>query len=308
MDELAVRDAAASERRYGFGVLLVVVGAVFLSTNGIMLRHIEQADSWQILFYRGIAFTITLFLILVFNYRRKTAQAFHAIGLRGMWAGLALGLASSCYIFALMLTTIANAMFIIGAAPLATAFGAWLVLHERTSRTGVITMIVALGGISLLFADGVGSGRWLGNVMALGVVAGFVVYLLTVRGSRNIDMLPAVCLSGLVMVVFGIVGADSLLIQTQDLIIILTMGSVQISVGFMCYTIAARYILAAEVALFALTESILAPIWVWIGIGETPSSLTLAGIAIVLMAVIVYGVVEILRVRRALGLSVAQTR
>ncbi|MGI9272262.1 MAG: DMT family transporter [Woeseiaceae bacterium] len=285
-------------RRYGFGVLLVVVGGVMLSTNGIMLRHIDQADGWQILFYRGTAFAATLLLILIFKYRRDTAHAFRAIGQRGIWAGTALGFASGCYIFALLLTTVANAMFIIGTAPLATAFAAWLVLNERMTKTGVVTMLVALGGVCLLVADGVAAGHWMGNVVALGVVLGFVVYLLIVRGSRDIDMLPAICFSGLVMAAIGFIGADDLALQPRDLLIVLTMGCVQITVGFMCYTIAARYILAAEVAFFGLTESILAPIWVWIGIGESPSNLALIGIVIVLLSVAVYGIVEIARTRR----------
>jgi drug/metabolite transporter (DMT)-like permease len=304
---VAINSTLKQPRRYGIGVLLVISGAVFLSTNGIMLRHIEQADGWQILFYRGVAFSVTVFSILVFKYRRNTAHTIRAIGQRGIWAGLALGFSSCFYVFALLLTTIANAMFIIGAAPLATAFAAWLVLRERTTRTGVVTMLVALGGISLLFADGVAAGRWLGNVMALCVVVNFVIYLLAVRGNRDIDMLPAICLSGIVMAVAGLFGADDLAIQTHDLIIVLTMGCVQMTVGFVCYTIAARYILAAEIALFALTESILAPIWVWVGVGETPSNLTLAGIAIVLIAVCVYGTVEILRARRAISMSVTRT-
>ena len=273
-----------------------------------MLRHIEHADGWQILFYRGAAYAITVFLILVLKYRRNTIQAIRANSQRGIWAGLALGLASCFYVFALLLTTVANAMFIIGAAPLATAFGAWLVLGEHTTRTAVVTMLVALGGISLLFADGVAAGRWLGNLMALGTVVTFVIYLLVVRGDRDTDMLPAICLSGIVMAVAGLIGANDLAIGTHDLIIVLTMGSVQMTVGFVCYTFATRYILAAEVALFALTESILAPIWVWIGVGETPSSLTLAGIAIVLIAVCVYGTTEVLKARAAIRMSNNGTR
>ena len=55
--------------RYGLGVFLVVVGGVFLSTNGIMLRNIEQADGWQILFYRGMTFAgIAIVLISVTAY------------------------------------------------------------------------------------------------------------------------------------------------------------------------------------------------------------------------------------------------
>ncbi len=78
-----------------------------------------------------------------------------------------------------------------------------------------------------------------------------------------------------------------------DIDMLPAMGCVQLTVGFMCYTIAARHILAAQVALFALIETILSPIWVWIGIGETPSGLSLAGIAIVLISITVYSVVEL---------------
>ncbi len=280
------------QQRYGFGVLLVVIGSVFLSTNGIMLRNIEQADAWQILFYRGIAFSVTVFLILLLHYRAKTKRMFLAIGKHGVWASVALGLASFFYVFALMHTTVANAVFIIGSAPLATAFVAWVVLRERMSITGIVTMLISLGGIGLLFTDSINDGQWFGNVMALGVVATFIVYLMILRDNLDIDMLPAACLAGLVMAVVGFAGAESLSITAHDLTLSLAMGCVQLTVGFICYTIAARHILATQVAFFALTETILSPIWVWIGIGETPSRVALIGIAIVLMSVTVYSVME----------------
>ncbi len=276
------------ERRYGYGVTLVVVGGVFLSTSGILLRNVESASGWQILFYRGLAFALTLFLLLCWRYRGGVVDAFRAIGRPGLWAALVLGLGSICYVFAILTTTVANAVFIIGAAPLATAAVAWLVLGERTSRFGIAAMLVALGGIGLMFADGLVAGRWLGNVAALGVVASFVVFLLIIRQRRGVDMLPATCLSGLVM--GGVAGlfVKSFSISNHDLVIAILMGCLQFGIGFWCFTVATRYILASEVALFALTESILAPIWVWIGVGERPSALTLAGSLIVLVSVAAY--------------------
>jgi drug/metabolite transporter (DMT)-like permease len=47
------------------------------------------------------------------------------------------------------------------------------------------------------------------------------------------------------------------------------------------------------VALFALSESILNPIWVWIGVNEVPSNYTLYGSAIVLASVITYSLIAI---------------
>ncbi len=281
------------DRNYTFGVSLVVVGGVFLSLSGILLRNVESASGWQILFYRGIAFSTMLFLILLVKYRSKTLEAFKAIGKPGLWAGVALGLGSICYVYAILLTTVANAVFIIGASPLATAFVAWIFLREKTSKFGVVAMLVSLIGIGLMFADGLLEGRWLGNVAALMVVVSFVIFLLILRKKRDIDMLPATCIGGLVM--GGVAGffADNLIVSNHDLVIALLMGCVQFGIGFMCFTIATRYILASEVALFSLTESILGPIWVWIGVGEKPSILTLIGSAIVLVCVSSYCIVNI---------------
>ena len=78
------------------------------------------------------------------------------------------------------------------------------------------------------------------------------------------------------------------------------MGCVQFGIGFICFTIATRYIMASEVALFALSESILSPIWVWIGVGEKPSLLTLIGSAIVFVSVTAYCIVGIREERKRL--------
>ena len=114
-------------------------------------------------------------------------------------------------------------------------------------------------------------------------------------------MLPATCLAGLVISCIAGLVADSLLISNRDLIIALLMGFVQFGVGFLCFTIATRYIMASEVALFALTESILGPIWVWIGVGEQPSLLTIIGSGIVLVCVSSYCIVGIRDDRRKLN-------
>ena len=59
-----------------------------------------------------------------------------------------------------------------------------------------------------------------------------------------------------------------------------------------------RYLPAAEVALFAMTESILNPIWVWIGVNEVPSAYTLYGSGIVLLSVIGYSIIAIRQERQ----------
>ncbi|KAA3633942.1 MAG: DMT family transporter [Proteobacteria bacterium] len=280
---------------YSRGVFLVLVGGFFLSLAGILLRQVESADGWQILFYRSISFFATLSLILWFKYRDTTVAAFRSVGARGLAAAIVLGLGSVSYVFALLNTTVANAVFIIGASPLVTALIGWVFLRERVWAASVVAMFGALAGIGLMFADGLVDGGTLGNLMALGVVASFSVFLLIVRGSKDLDMLPATCLAGLVAGAIAAAMADSLAVTGSDLVIGLLLGSVQFTGGFMLLTIGARHLPAAEVALFSLSEAVLAPLWVWLGVNETPSLLALAGASVVLLSVIGYCVIGIRR-------------
>ncbi len=289
--------ALPRDNRYMAGVAIVLLGGVFLSLSGILIRNIEFADGWQILFYRSLATFSTIGLFLLFQYRGDTARRFIDIGRAGLLAALVLSVGSIFYIMAMLNTTVANVVFIIGAAPLLAALAGWLFLRERVTRGSLAAMFAAILGIGLMFADGLVSGGMLGNVFALGLAIMFVCYLLILRGNRHVDMMPATCLSGLFTAVIVLALVGDFAVSRHDLVIILALGSVQFGLGFMCLTWSTRFIPAAEVALFSLSEAVLNPLWVWLGVGETPSLYTLAGSAVVLAAVMSYSIMAIRRER-----------
>jgi len=277
---------------------MILLGGTFLSLSGILIRHVEHADGWQILFYRSLTYFVTIGCILIFQYRRQTLKKFETVGWPGFYASVVLSIGSVFYIMAMLHTTVANVVFIIGASPLITALAGWLFLKEKISFASFITMLLAIAGIGLMFADGYISGGTLGNVLALMLVFMYVIYLLILRNNRHIDMLPATCLSGLVTAWIALFVTDTLVISMHDLVISMLLGGVQFGMGFMLLTWSTRYIPAAEVALFSLSESVLNPIWVWIGVNEVPSKLTLAGSAVVLVSVVTYSIMAIRRERQ----------
>lgn len=285
------------DNRYMVGVAIALLGGTFLSLSGIMIRNIEAADGWQILFYRSLATFLTIFVFLVFQYRGSIARRFADIGRPGLLAALVLSVGSIFYIMALLNTTVANVVFIIGASPLLAALAGWLFLRERVTRASLAAMFAAILGIGLMFADGLVSGGMLGNVFALCLAIMYVFYLLILRGNRHVDMMPATCLSGLFTAIIVLAFVVDFAVSRHDMVIILALGSVQFGFGFMCLTWSTRYIPAAEVALFSLSEAVLNPIWVWLGVGETPSLYTLAGSAVVLAAVMTYSIMAIRRER-----------
>ena len=66
----------------------------------------------------------------------------------------------------------------------------------------------------------------------------------------------------------------------------MAMGAVLLATGMALYTIGSRVIPAAELPLLSIVEVLLAPVWVWLFLGETASGGTFAGGALLVAAVV----------------------
>ena len=137
---------------------------------------------------------------------------------------------------------------------------------------------------------GLALGQLTGNLLALGSAVSFAGHVLVLRANRQTDMLPAVLYAGLLGTLAGLaalhLGGVSPRVSPRDLLLGLTMGVVQLGLGLVLYTRASRHLPAAELQLVATAELVLAPLWVWIGVGEAPNAATLVGGAVVLLAIL----------------------
>ena len=75
-------------------------------------------------------------------------------------------------------------------------------------------------------------------------------------------------------------------VHAHDLTWLALLGFGQQGLGLIFFTMGARLITAAEMAVISLLEVVLGTLWVWIGVHELPNVATVVGGAIVLMAVI----------------------
>ena len=274
---------------YRSGVLLVLAAGICWSSMGLGIRHIEVANVWQILFFRSIALTPLLLLVLTLRARGNPLPIIQKAGLAGGVGGISLVFAFSGGILAVQTTSVANAMFLFAAAPFFAAVLGWLVLKEHVRNATWISMMAALVGIVIMVWEGISIGRIIGNVAALISALGFAIFTISLRWKKLEDMLPTVFLAGL----FAIIIAGALCqikgygldVPKRDIWIALALGVFQVGAGLILYTLGSKAVPSAELALLSMTEVVFGPFWVWLFLGETAGGYTLLGGMILLIAI-----------------------
>lgn len=271
------------------GMLLVFLAGVLWSTVGLFIRLIEGANVWQILLYRSIGLAALLYVVIRI---RSRADPF-ALVLRAGWPGLvaALGLimAYAGIIYAIQATSVANAMMLLASAPFLAAILGRVLLGESVRRATWIAILVGSGGIVVMVADKTAGTALSGNLAGFASALGFAIFTVALRWGRSTEMMPAVFLSGVLAILMTsaicLAQGLPLVLGARDGGIAMGMGVIQVGAGLILYTIGSRSVPAAELVLLSLAEVVLGPLWVWLLLGEVPTTNTLIGGAVLLGAI-----------------------
>ena len=132
--------------------------------------------------------------------------------------------------------------------------------------------------------------------MALLTALGFSVFAVIVRASQRSNMLPSLIIGGLFVIAASIIPAwGNLSITLPDLLLCLFLGGAYFPAWAIGFTFMRPVTcLLRNLLCFLLVEFALAPIWVWHFAHEVPSTVTLYGGSIVIIAVAVRTLAELL--------------
>lgn len=275
--------------RYASGVALVLAAGSLWSLMGLGLRQIEAASVWQILFWRSVGMVPVLLAFLWWTSGGQPLASMRRVGLTGAVGGFGLVFAFAGAIYAIQTTTIANAVFLFTASPFVAAILGWIFLGERVKPWTWAAIALAVIGMYLMVREGLAIGAAKGNIAALLSAVGFGAFSVALRWGKVGDMLPVSMLGGLFsVIVAGIVLAaqsQPLAPSAWDIAISAGIGAAILALGMVMYTLGSKVIPAAELTLLSLIEVLLAPIWVFLVLGETASAATFVGGGVLLAAV-----------------------
>ena len=284
--------------QYARGLALTFAGVLAVTPDTLLVRLVD-ADPWTLVFWRGLGIAGALVVIVLAVEGRAGLRNMFRFGPRRLLGAALLVGVSHCFIWALALTAAANVLVVLAASPLAAAVIGRLFLGEPVpARTWVAAVAVA-GGVAVIFADDLERGRLAGNLCAAVATVALAAYFVLLRSIRAASTLPVPIWGNLAAALVALPFASPFAVPETGVLWLALMACLLLPAGISLISTGPRYIPAAEVGLLLLLETLLGPLWVWLGTGETPTTAVLAAGAVIVAA---------LAMNSALGLRSAARR
>lgn len=268
------------------GALIATVGVVSLSFDAVLIR-LADAPIADVVFWRGWLIALAMTVLWLALGRRPT-RWWHRMVVVGVLAAVLYGLAAALFVVSITLTRAANTVVILASSPLFAALWSWGFLGERIRWHTGAAIVVAMLGVVIVFGGGLGGGTLAGDATALLLAMLAAGALTLLRPYPGLDRVLMTAGSGAVAGLLVAPWSEPLALPAASYGWLAVMGLVQMPVAMVCTMTATRYLPSPEVSLFLLIETVLAPVWVWLAVGEEPPSLTLVGGGLVLATVAVH--------------------
>lgn len=272
-----------------YGTFLTVLGVLILTPDGLLVRLVDL-DSWTLMFWRGTLFAAGILGFYLLSSPLSFFGKIRIMGWRGLQAALFFAGSTIFFVLAIQNTTIANTLVIIATAPLCSALISRLFLKEHVSLSTWIAILVSTGGIAILFLGDMEGGSRIGDFYAFGSALCIASQITTVRLARNVDMVPSLGISGIMIALLALPFSDPLAVSAEQFSLLFLMAFVILPLSFGLITIGPRYIPAAEVSLIMLLETFLGPLWAWFVVDEKPETETIIGGALIITTLLIHSI------------------
>ena len=268
------------------GVLLCLCGIILLSPDSLLLRLIG-ADLWTLAFWRGGLSAVGLAVaVLLMEGRQPGQQQLLRLTRQGVVVAVSFAIANLAFIFSIQNTAVANTLVIMSLSPLFAALLSYFFFREPISTDTWLAAVAIFLGLTMVFYGSLTTGGVVGDLAALVTSLCVAISLVLMREHRDISMVPALAWSSGLACLAALPFALPASLSGTALILMLVLGLIVLPASLTMIGLAPRYLPAPEVSLILRLEALLAPLWVWLVLGEVPSRQTLIGGGIILATLI----------------------
>lgn len=268
------------------GLIYISFSALLWSSGGLFIKVITL-DAYQISFYRSGIAAVTILIICLY----KKVNLKFEFDIISILCSLTFAFILILFVLATKLTTAANAIFLQFTAPIYLLLLEPVFLKTKFEKRNLIALIFCFAGMTLFFFGRLDMSSIQGNLLAICSGICFALFSLFLKWKKQIHKTESTIIyiiTGNILVCIFCLPLiyDKLMIESDQLVYLLFMGVFQIGISYIIFNEGIKYISAIESMIIAMLEAILNPIWVFLGVGETPSVYSIAGSLIILMAIL----------------------
>lgn len=266
------------------GLMLALAGALLLTPDTLLMR-LSGLDGGAMLAWRAcLAGLVFLSIGLIARFREEKENRARVASF-GFWSLVICQIGNaSFFAFGIALAPVAVVLLAVATVPVIAALLGYFLLGELADRRVWATIALVFSGILMSVAGDIERGlnidfeTLLGACCGLAVAVSLAFNFVIIRKNKTVPFELAIGLGALIAgcTAFYLWPA-AWQVRGASLIYISVTGLIILPVSFFLLSKASRLTSAANVSMIMLLETVLGPLWVWLGIKETPSPLTLLG-------------------------------
>ncbi|SHL83603.1 EamA-like transporter family protein [Roseovarius litoreus] len=276
-----------------FGILLAVFGTLVLTPDTMFMRWSEMGG-FEMVAWRGLLMGVAMLVMWAILSRDRRADLL----ILGSGFGLTIVVCqffnATLFGLGISVAPVAVVLFGLATVPIFSAILAWLILGEPTRRATWVTIAAVMTGIGIAVFSGdkgqIGLDRnsLYGALFGLGTALVLALNFVVMRRRPQLPILLVIGVGAALAgaTALGVAGPQAM--TNGNVWAIAVTGLVILPVSFFTLSLASRYTHASNVSLLLLLETVLGPVWVWVGTGEAPTPMMIVGGAIVVGSLAVY--------------------
>ena len=265
-------------------LMLALAGALLLTPDTLLMR-LSGLDGGAMFAWRAcLAGLVFLSIGLIARFKEEKGNRARVSSF-GFWSLVICQIGNaSFFAFGIALAPVAVVLFAVATVPVIAALLGYFLLGELADRRVWATIVLVFSGILMSVAGDIERGMNIDFETLLGACCGLAVAIslafnfVIIRKNKTVPFELAIGLGALIAgcTAFYLWPA-AWQVRGASLIYISVTGLIILPVSFFLLSKASRLTSAANVSMIMLLETVLGPLWVWLGIKETPNSLTLLG-------------------------------
>jgi len=268
----------------GNGLMLALAGALLLTPDTLLMR-LSGLDGGAMLAWRAcLAGLVFLSIGLIARFKEEKGNRARVSSF-GFWSLVICQIGNaSFFAFGIALAPVAVVLLAVATVPVIAALLGYFLLGELADRRVWATIVLVFSGILMSVAGDIERGMNIDFETLLGACCGLAVAIslafnfVIIRKNKTVPFELAIGLGALIAGCTAFyVWPAAWQVRGASLIYISVTGLIILPVSFFLLSKASRLTSAANVSMIMLLETVLGPLWVWLGIKETPNSLTLLG-------------------------------